>query len=300
MDRKERLRDEVELMVEGLSDAMWIPFHDAEQWLACGQSVSANRNWLYEEELGLQPLIDQCQREMRAAGEGAFPFAPIDIGGNPRSIVATLDRHRPNWPPSGQALYDSAIAAVEARTEKDAKLRDANRQIREAWLGGKLALHGRPANDPAAAHAPIDPLVARPDPESGAVEVEISIASDERSDLFLNPVSTPSGLSGIAKRPAYRDILVERNALIDLAANQFGTESKADTGEAAPANEPKKRKRPGIDTAREAIAALWPNGVPTGLTYNEIETLIRQWCQERKPSRRPPSDRTIRRALTGT
>jgi hypothetical protein len=104
-------------------------------------------------------------------------------------------------------------------------------------------------------------------------------------------------LPGIAKKSIYTDILLERSALIDWAAKQLSAEVKADPVEAPLASEPKTTKTPVLDTAREAIAALWPTGVPTGLTYKEIGNQIRQWCKEQTPPRRPPSDRTIRRAI---
>src|SRR5262245_55230781 len=107
---------------------------DAVQWLACGQARSRQPKWLYEEELGLSPLIERCQLEMKADEGRYYPFKPIDIGGNPKEIFRTLKGvHRAYWPPSGQELLVAAIAAARARIRKNWIERRTCNRVMQEW-----------------------------------------------------------------------------------------------------------------------------------------------------------------------
>jgi hypothetical protein len=258
-----------------------------------------------------------------AADEGRpYPFAPVDIGGNPASIVATLDQHRPYWSPSCQALYDLAIAAAVAHVRKDALLRDAHQRLIDAWQAGELSMYG--LDDETAQFERIDPVVADRYSEDELGEIEI------RDDAMFKH---PAGALGFSRRPMYQNLVIERRALIEWAGTPGGADTDADA-EAVPSSDegmespspeeasstcPKTQSirsrrrtrilskcrrisnqrrgrpssRPRTSFARR-IAAVFPHGLPPGLHDKELSGRIDEWCKVQ--GLKTPSSKTIRRA----
>jgi hypothetical protein len=318
----------------GLPDLKWIPFHDAEQWLACGTAYSLNRTWRDEEELSLLPLVEKCQVEMQESGR-CYPFEPGKIGGNATSIIATLDAHRADWPQSGEALFDAAAAAATARVEKEDKLQEVYRRMIASWLAGNLTLYGQRADHAARGSEIIDPIVGRPGVDSGTIEVEIRLVRDrsvDRSDMFLRPMSSPLGVRGIVARtrpqenpheaqhalvrhppgdPDHETVvelwevdihdmppakLVYRDIVIERSVLiDWATGSRvAETGAGKQKATVLKKH---AQHAQEVARKAIASGIPTEMTDKEIHRAIEEWCEAQRPRLSPPSIKSIRRAM---
>jgi hypothetical protein len=318
-------------MTNSFPPSKYMSFVDARQYLACGQTVAQHRTWLYQQELDLAPLKEQCQRELQAAAdkEGSYPLAASDLDGSLATIVAALDQHRLYWTRSCEALHDGAIAADIARYEKQTLRRDAHQRIVDAWLAGELPLYGIDVWTGHRRFELIRPAFAEmySDDEWGEIEI--------RGDAMFKH---PDGAPGFSKRPMYTNLVIERRALINWAgrsgtATDVGIkkvspsdegmvppsaeeassslpndaihstpQEKADNESAAPVGK-KRRKSPARDVASMLLDALYGAGnVPSrGLSGKQIEgrlaDLLKAENKNRDTPLHMPHMRTINREI---
>jgi hypothetical protein len=193
------------------------------QWLASGTAQSLRPNWIDEEEHALfRPLLEKCVREMSAAADEGKPYPyELNLLASPAEIIATLEAHRGNWPPSGQALYDAAMAAGAARAKKARQLQEKNWRLIDAWQAGELHLYGR--NDRSGQFERINPgLENYSDLELDGIEII-------GNDMFMDG-------AGPSARPMYRAISIEWRALLDWAG-WSGTDTNTDPNEAPASGE---------------------------------------------------------------
>jgi hypothetical protein len=220
-------------MFDGLPTSQFLSFEDAAQWLACGTAKSLRPNWRHEDEATLfHPLLDKCVHEMAVASVAGQPYPyALDIFASPADITATLVANRGNWPPSGQALYDAAIAAAAALAEKDAQLLDVRRRLIRAFENGELTLYGLRVDARAPRFERIDPHVTAIGQEGELVTVDIEIRDDT---MYPDPKSPWS--REVAPGPLYEAICMERRALTDWVGRS-GSGPNADRDEVPPAGE---------------------------------------------------------------
>jgi hypothetical protein len=238
-------------MSDGLPTSQFITIADAAQWLACGTAQSLRPNWRHEEEHAFFRPQAKCAAEMSAASDEGRPF-PYSMPpfASPAEVVATLEANRGNWPDSGQALYDAAIAAAAARVKKDRQIQDENSRLIGAWQAGEFDLYG--LNELTGQFELIPRGVVNVHNEWEDADIEM-----RGSDMFLQPAGSPPGFS---QSPIYRAVVVERRALINWA-DRSGTDMNIDAEEMPPAGEgmgqgsPKERRPQQMNADTEHVPA---------------------------------------------
>lgn len=129
---------------------------------------------------------------------------------------------------------------------------------------------------------------------------EFRITPDEWRDsfyaehMFIDDTIRPSKDGPLAKH-AGRTPYVERCAFENWLAKSVPAD-----GAGQPLAMPvilKSANCPAREAAKEAIAALWPDGIPNNMRTGERDRQIIAWCKRQQPPLYPPSERSIRRTL---
>jgi hypothetical protein len=242
-------------VTSGLPNSEFVSFADAEQWLACGAARSLWPDWLREEELALAPIIETFRREMQETDNGrVYPPALVNIGRNPATIIATLEAHRGNWPPSGQALYDAAIEAAIARAKKDARLQEANRLLIHAVEAGEMPLYGLWFADQEPRFGRIHFPVTVNGLENMRVTLDIVVRD---GTMYPDPTSPWSSELERPQQPLYQALSFERRTLIEWAS-RLGADTSTDAE--------------GVPPSGEGVVPASPEEAPTNLPDDAINS----------------------------
>jgi len=269
-------------------------------------------------------------------GRGGHPDKAGFLSGFPSSTFCGRPAEVAMFPiPTDRTLSIREIAEYWSGdihpTVSPRKLRES---MVQAWWRGELlaanvptpidelralySLHKSGSNDRVAFVVPgVDPLPTVTRLEDGSIEIDmrVNVPLPNESPGSWTAENCKEALTTIANNwdEARFDVVIARIVTgIGLTHDQFfawvnrhGFDRPTFWG-TRPGAAPKQvkgsqlakaeTKKPAQETALEAIAALWPEGIPPRLTDKEVRRQIDDWLAPRKPRRSTPSLRTIRRA----
>ncbi|MGE0650797.1 MAG: hypothetical protein AB7P12_03475 [Alphaproteobacteria bacterium] len=284
---------------ENLRFAQWVSLTDAVNWLVHGTTAAERRRVSGQRWGKARTLLQRCQDE---SGPGS-PFASLRITAPAISLARALRDVRPEWPPSGFALYRSVLRVALSERRDEAALEQAKASLAQWAEEGRVVLKGIKEHRPAEGHQEIDPAYFAA-PREFAINI--------RNEIHSPGARRPLGSTAVDET-RWRDVMVNRSQLLDAVTGLpggHGLELKAPQGWVEGSARPsdltptaRRGRPPGTshkkDQAKIALDSLFPEGLPDTLAHKDIYgKLEAHWNAIPGVGAKVPSLGTVSKAVT--